>query len=63
MSFYVVYFFVVGWTLVSLSFLVEFDSSLDVVETGSITVHVHEHLVSLLELGVLMLHELDLSHA
>lgn len=62
MLFQVVYFFVVDETFVSLSLLVEFDSPLDVVETGSITVHVHEHLVSLLELRVLMLHELDLSH-
>lgn len=63
----IVFFFVVFccfiWILLHLSLLVEFDGLLQLVEAGSVTIHVHEHLVALLASGSLALHVFHLGPA
>lgn len=46
-----------------LSLLVKLDGLFELVETGSIAVHVHEGLVALPEGGILAFHGLNLGHA
>lgn len=46
-----------------LSLLVKLDGLFELVETGSIAVHVHEGLVALPEGSILAFHGLNLSHA